>query len=79
MWILLLNEYSPDIEYIKGEKNIVADASSRLPLNESQNNTQNSTHKKYIVPEINDIEEIPEGNFPIHLKLIKNIHGKNPA
>ena len=24
-WILILEEYGPDIEYIKGEKNIVSD------------------------------------------------------
>ena len=29
----MLEEYGPDIEYIKGEKNLVADAISRFPLN----------------------------------------------
>ena len=53
---------------------MVADALSRLPLNGSQETKQNS-----IVPEINDNKEIPEGNFPIHLKLIKDINGQNPA
>ena len=28
--------------------------------------------------EINDIEEIPEGYFPIHLKLIQQHHHKDP-
>ena len=31
------------------------------------------------MPEIIYNEEIPEGKFPIHLKLIKNINGQNPA
>ena len=31
-WKLILEEYGPDIEYTKGEKNIVADALSRLLL-----------------------------------------------
>ena len=40
IWRLILEEYSPEIEYIKGEKNIVADPLSRLPLNGNQETTQ---------------------------------------
>ena len=29
-WMLLLEEYGPEIKYIKGPKNVVADALSRL-------------------------------------------------
>ena len=29
---LILEEYGPDLRYIQGEKNVVADASSRLQL-----------------------------------------------
>ena len=32
-WRLILENYGPEIEYIKGEKNIVAEALSRLTLN----------------------------------------------
>ena len=42
----MLEDYGPDIEYIKGEKNIVADAISRFPLNRNQKTTQNSNYKK---------------------------------
>ena len=45
-WRLILEEYSPDIEYIKGEKNIAADALSRLP----NNGNQETTHGK-LAPE----------------------------
>ena len=31
-WRLLLEEYSPELRYIKGEDNIVADALSRLDM-----------------------------------------------
>ena len=30
-WRLLLEEFSPEIVYIKGPKNMIADALSRLP------------------------------------------------
>jgi len=30
-WRLFIEEYSPDLRYIKGENNVVADALSRLP------------------------------------------------
>ena len=33
---LILEEYGPDIEYIKGEKNIVIDTLSISPLNGNQ-------------------------------------------
>ena len=46
MWRIILKEYGTDIEYIKGEKNILADALSRLPLNRIQETTHNSTYKK---------------------------------
>ena len=46
VWGLIINEYSLDIEYIKGEKNIVADALSRFPLNVNQETANKSTYKK---------------------------------
>ena len=33
IWRLILKEYGPDIEYFKYERNIEAEAQSRLPLN----------------------------------------------
>ena len=47
-------------------KNTPEDALSRTPLNGNQDTTQKSTYQKEIVSEINNIEEIPEGNFPIN-------------
>ena len=35
-WRLTLEEYGPDIEYIKDDKNIVANPISRFPLNGNQ-------------------------------------------
>ena len=33
-WRLYIEEYSPDLQYIKGEKNVVTDALSRLDMGE---------------------------------------------
>ena len=55
-WIIILEDYGPDIEYIKGNKNIMADALSILPINGDQVTTKEPTYKKDIVSEINYIE-----------------------
>ena len=49
----------------------MADVLSKIPLNGNEETTQNSACQQEIVLEINDKEEIPEGNFPKILKLIK--------
>ena len=42
-WRLLLEEYGPEFLYIKGEKNIAADAMSRLDFAPSSDNPNNLT------------------------------------
>ena len=37
-----------------------------INLNGNEEATQNSTYQKEIVSEINDIKEVPEGDFPIN-------------
>ena len=67
-WRLLLEEFGPEIVYIKGPKNVVADALSRLP-------------KQGDI--VDDVEAIlpfaskDEGIFPIQLQLIQNSQGKD--
>ena len=63
---IILEEYGPDIEYIKSDKNIVSDSLSRIPLNGNKYITQKSTDLKEILSEINDIEELTEGTFTIN-------------
>ena len=46
---LILEDYAPDIEYIKCEKNIVADALSKFPLSRNQETIHKSTYRKEIV------------------------------
>ena len=43
---LILENYGPDIEYIKGDKYILVDALSRLPRNGNQETTQKYTYQK---------------------------------
>jgi hypothetical protein len=47
---LLLEEYAPEIVYIKGVHNTVADAISRLEYNPVQNSTNEYTHATVRVP-----------------------------
>ena len=58
---------------------MVADVLSRIPLNVNQDTTQKSTYQQEVVSEINDIGEIPEGTFPINLKLIQKCQRAEPS
>ena len=49
-----------------------------MPLNGNQEATQKSTYKQEMVSEINDIEELPEGSFPINLILIAKYQQQEP-
>ena len=49
-----------------------------IPLNGNEETKQKSTYQQEIVSEINDTEEIPEGTFPTHLKLIKTYQRLEP-
>ena len=51
--IFILEEYGPDLSYIKREKNMVSVTLSRLPSNRNIEITQKPTYKKEIVLEIN--------------------------
>ena len=62
----------------KRRENIVADSLSRFPLNVNQATTQKSTHKKKILSESNDTEEVPEAIFPIIKKRINQYQRKDP-
>ena len=58
----MLEEYGPEIEYIKGPKNVVADALSRLPKQGD------------IVDDVDAVlpfVPVDENIFPVHLKEIQ--------
>ena len=69
-WILILEEYGPDIEYIPGANNIAVDALSQLPNNGNQETTHESTYTMEKMSELYDIEELTEGMIPVSFKLI---------
>ena len=46
IWRLILKEYGSNIEYIQGDKNIVAYKLARLPKNRNQETTHKPTLKK---------------------------------
>ena len=49
-----------------------------IPLNINKNTSQKSTYQQETVSEIDDNEEIPEGTFPINLKLTKRYQRLEP-
>ena len=67
-WGLLLEENGPEIEYIKGPKNVVADALSRLPKQDD------------IVDDVDAVLQfvpVDENIFPVHLKKIQAKQAKD--
>ena len=67
-----------EIEYIQGEKNIVADELSRLPTNGNQNTTYESIYTTETMSELYDIDELPEGTFPISFNTIYRYQQGDP-
>ena len=70
-WRLLLEEYNPELRYIKGYKNEVADALSRLPQDESI--IPEFPYTPYKLAEMfgNDLKQEPK--FPLDLALIHSL------
>ena len=58
-WRLTLKEFGPELKYIKGEKNVVADALSRLEMSDNQEILNISELYGY------DDEDLPASAYPI--------------
>ena len=58
-WRLILEEFGPDLKYIKGENNVVADALSRLEKSPNQEILHISELYGY------DDEDMPDSAYPI--------------
>ena len=62
-WRLVLEEFGPELVYLKGERNIVADALSRLDIEETNEILDINIAVGY------DDDDLPEDSFPVRYEL----------
>ena len=72
-WRLILEEYGPDLRYIQGEKNVVADALSRLEMTED-NPAQLLNQMDIVQPK--DFQTKQDRNSSINIKLQMHLQKK---
>ena len=65
-WRLILEEFGPELRYVPGDKNIVADALSRLELSETELDTFATA--EFLAVKTKDI---PQDAFPVRYSLIE--------
>jgi hypothetical protein len=81
-WHLIIEEYSPELIYLKGEHNIVADALSRLELisPENQQQIQEHSHDMHYLADhfgLKD-DDLPVNAYPLQFKIIAKYQQKQP-
>jgi hypothetical protein len=72
-WRLVLEEYGPELEYIKGERNVVADALSRLDIEDDREIFNISECFGF------DDDDLPESAFPVRYRDIAKAQKATPA
>ena len=72
-WRLVLEEFGPDLQYIKGERNIAPDALSRLEIDNKQEIFNISECFGY------DDEDLSPSSFPLRYKEIAKEQQANAA
>ena len=75
-WRLILEEFGPDILHIKGEKNIVADAISRLPTaneDQSESRTEILGLSSEMLAKLEYLVFEEDSEFPLHLPLVRKV------
>ena len=71
-WRLIIEEYGPDIEYIEGPKNVVADAFSRLDMEETLPEFKSKTKQCCFYEEqILNTVTVPDKEMPISYEHIQ--------
>ena len=82
-WRLICEEYGPILKYVKGDKNVVADALSRLKLKPKPKSSANPSVLEE--PDIRDLaevfmieeeEEFPHGQSQFHINCYSESNRK---
>jgi hypothetical protein len=76
IWRVFIEEYSPDLRYIKGQDNIVADALSRLPKELANTPLDNSMEAYYATMDCLAKEKVPKLTFILSLMQCLIQHNK---
>ena len=63
-WRLILEEFGPELKYIKGENNVVSDALSRLEMSDNQEILNISELYGY------DDKDLPDSTYQFHFHNI---------
>ena len=70
-WQLIIEEYSPELIYLKGQTNIVADALSRLELATPEISNEDMHDMHYLADNFGlEDDDLPEDVYPLQYKLI---------
>ena len=67
-WRLIIEDFGPELKYIKGENNVVADALSRLEMSGNQEILNISEIYGY------DDEDLPDSAYPVRYHDIAKAH-----
>ncbi len=76
-WRLFIEEYSPDLCYIKGSENIAADALSRLGILNTPMDEEHFTDALYSELYAFDDEDLPETAFPLSYAFLGKAQSTN--
>ena len=72
-WRLILEEFSPELVYIKGQNNVIADALSRLDIADTSKKNKKPKLDKLAELYALDDEDLPADAFPItYANILKN-------
>jgi len=79
-WRLIIEEFGPTFVYIKGSTNIVADALSRLDLNDTPPlEVQSLTLMDYSDLFGKDLDDIPTDIYPLEYRVLDDFQQRDPS